>query len=164
MAKLISSKWLKAMAQIIDPERIESIKAGGIAALTGMGVGALLVGMEIGLNKDGYWADPSIATVSILRVVVSTICSFLFGVTYRYIVRQDQNPHLRSGAVGAFALTRSLSQLERVDLPHLSSIASVSTLILPIIESFGLFLAIRLVLDLGLQQCWLHPFPITKKN
>ncbi|MEM9980362.1 MAG: hypothetical protein AAF808_22280, partial [Cyanobacteria bacterium P01_D01_bin.2] len=77
--------------------------------------------------------------------------------TYRYIIRQDPNPHLRSGAVGAFALTRSLSQLETIQISELT-LASTVTLGIVIIESFGLFLSVRLVLDLGLKQQWLKPF------
>lgn len=35
----------------------------------------------------------------------------LFGILYRYAVRGDDNPMLKQGAVGAFAITRAVSQL-----------------------------------------------------
>ncbi|MGD1952624.1 MAG: hypothetical protein ACFB14_23715 [Leptolyngbyaceae cyanobacterium] len=131
----------------MDQERIESIKAGGVAAFTGAGVSGVLVALA---------SSPTLAAGS-LRIAVATVSAFLFGVTYRYIVRNDANPHLRSGAVGAFALTRSLGQLESLDPPSLA-LADALPLVLPIAESFGLFLGVRLVLDWGLKQQWLQPF------
>ena len=112
-----------------------------------MGVDSLLAG-------SGAWTQ-ALLLQAIRRIVVGTVCCFLFGVTYRYIIRQDPNPHLRSGAVGAFALTRSLSQLETIQV---SELTSAVTLGMVMIESFGLFLSVRLVLDLGLKQQWLKPF------
>ena len=133
----------------MDQERFESIKAGGLAALTGTGVSVFLVALTPNL------LNPGVLTAGVLRIAVATVCAFLFGVTYRYIVRNDSNPHLRSGAVGAFALTRSLGQLESLEPP---SLANALPLALPIVESFGLFVCVRLVLDLGLKQQWFQPF------
>ena len=118
-----------------------------MAALTGAGVSCALVALA---------SSPTLAAGS-LRVAVATVSAFLFGVTYRYIVRNDANPHLRSGAVGAFALTRSLGQLESLDPPSLA-LADALPLGFPIAESFGLFLCVRLVLDWGLKQQWFQPF------
>ena len=39
----------------------------------------------------------------------------LFGIVYRYAVRSDDNPMLKQGAVGAFAITRAVSQLNAPD-------------------------------------------------
>jgi len=36
----------------------------------------------------------------------------LFGLVYRYAVRQDSNPQLKQGVVGAFVITRTLSMLQ----------------------------------------------------
>ncbi len=132
----------------MDQERIESIKAGGVAALTGTSIGALLVALHPSLLSSNAY---------ILRIAVATVSAFLFGITYRYIVRNDSNPHLRSGAVGAFALTRSLGQLENIAPADLVFSEPLS-LALPIAESFGLFMCIRLVLDWGLKQQWFQPF------
>lgn len=142
----------------MDPQRIESVKAGILAAVMGAAVSFAFVGLDSGAMGIELFGHDEIAQ-SIRRVAVATVCSFLFGVTYRYIVRQDQNPHLRSGAVGAFALTRSLSQLENVDL-----LAGVLPLAIPLVESFGLFLAVRLLLDLGLKQKWLKPFQTSENR
>ncbi|MBX2862896.1 MAG: hypothetical protein KTR27_05020 [Leptolyngbyaceae cyanobacterium MAG.088] len=135
----------------MDPERIESVKAGIVAAIAGILVSLILVAVDI-LVAAGSLADTLL--IILQRLSIAAVCCFLFGVTYRYIIRQDPNPHLRSGAVGAFALTRSLSQLESIDLET----SGVLPLSIPIFESFGLFLMVRLVLDLGLKQRWLKPF------
>lgn len=38
---------------------------------------------------------------------------FLFGPVWRYAVREDlENPHLRSGVVGAFGIVRGLSEAQ----------------------------------------------------
>ncbi|NEQ51800.1 MAG: hypothetical protein F6K11_16935 [Leptolyngbya sp. SIO3F4] len=132
----------------MDQERIESIKAGGLAALMGASIGALLGALHPSLMSSHTY---------VLRIAVATVSAFLFGVTYRYIVRNDSNPHLRSGAVGAFALTRSLGQLENI-APTDLVFSDTLSLVLPIAESFGLFICIRLVLDWGLKQQWFQPF------
>jgi len=50
-----------------------------------------------------------------LRIGFSGATGFLFGITYRYAVRSDPaNPHLKSGAIGAFALTRTFAAVERM--------------------------------------------------
>lgn len=144
------------LARTLDPERLESVKAGIIAALVGLTVSVVFVGVDSLLAGSGAWTQ-ALLLQAIRRIVVGTVCCFLFGVTYRYIIRQDPNPHLRSGAVGAFALTRSLSQLETIQISGLT-LASIVTLGIVMIESFGLFLSVRLVLDLGLKQQWLKPF------
>ncbi len=157
------------MATAMDQERVESIKAGGIAALTGTAVSAVVVlltpnlmtlypltaGTVIPLLTAG--TVPDLLTAGTVRIAIATVCAFLFGVTYRYVVRNDSNPHLRSGAVGAFALTRSLGQLESIT-PSDLTLSGALPFVLPIVESFGLFLSIRLVLDLGLKQQWFQPF------
>lgn len=144
------------LTKAIDPERLESVKAGIIAAIVGIAVSLIFVGLDNWLLSAQTWPQ-SVGVQAMQRIAVAAVCCFLFGVTYRYIVRQDQNPHLRSGAVGAFALTRGLSQLEGVDLSA-SVMSGVLPLAIPLVESFGLFLTVRIVLDLGLKQRWLKPF------
>ena len=36
----------------------------------------------------------------------------LFGIVYRYCLREDENPQLSSGCVGAFVIVRTLSRIE----------------------------------------------------
>lgn len=138
----------------MDPERIESVKAGIIAAIVGIATSLVLAGIDSVFTGNEIFTQTMVFQ-AIQRLAIAAVCCFLFGVTYRYVIRQDSNPHLRSGAVGAFALTRSLSQIESVDL---SGLVNVLPLSLPIVESFVLFLTARLVLDLGLKQQWLKPF------
>ena len=138
----------------MDPERIESVKAGIIAAIVGIATSLVLAGIDSVFTGNEIFTQTMVFQ-AIQRLAIAAVCCFLFGVTYRYVIRQDSNPHLRSGAVGAFALTRSLSQIESVDL---SGLVNVLPLSLPIVESFVLFLTVRLVLDLGLKQQWLKPF------
>ncbi|MEO0395951.1 MAG: hypothetical protein AAF243_08195 [Cyanobacteria bacterium P01_A01_bin.137] len=157
------------MANAMDQERVESIKAGGIAALTGTAISTVLVLLTANLMGPHPLTASTVIplltagsvtpllTNGTVRIAVATVCAFLFGVTYRYVVRNDSNPHLRSGAVGAFALTRSLGQLENMTASDLT-LSGVLPFVLPIVESFGLFLSIRLVLDLGLKQQWFQPF------
>ena len=141
----------------MDPERIESVKVGLIAAIVGIAASLVLSGIDSLFVENISFAQTvsTVPVAQIVHVAIAAVFCFLFGVTYRYIIRQDSNPHLRSGAVGAFALTRGLSQLESIDL---SELASVLPLSIPIVESFGLFLTVRLVLDLGLKRKWLKPF------
>ncbi|MBE9070804.1 hypothetical protein IQ260_29635 [Leptolyngbya cf. ectocarpi LEGE 11479] len=143
----------------MDLERIESVKSGGIAALAGASVSAVGLVLDAELHDILGATIPTNGTLGIVPIAMGTVCAFLFGVTYRYIVRQDKNPHLRSGAVGAFALTRGLSQLESSNWSALSlDISTVFPFIWPIVKSFGLFLVIRIVLDYALGQRWIQDF------
>jgi ammonia channel protein AmtB len=82
------------------------------------------------------------STVSVVNVAIASISGFLFAVTYRYIVRDDQNPHLKSGAVSAFGLVRGLAQIQE----PLDSIVNI----MAIAESLILFNVIRY----GLEFLW----------
>ena len=93
----------------------------------------------------------------ILNVAVTTFCGFLFGVTYRYIMRQDVRSHLKSGAVGAFALVRGLSQLEGSLTASWSGLAIAPLDLLPLVESFGVFVMAQLILDQALQRRLVRP-------
>ena len=86
-------KWATA----IDEER-EKLESGKAAALSGVG-GAVLATPLI-LSQGGGAVSIAIAALS---------CA-VFGVTYRYAVRQDVgNNELKGGVVGAFGLARGLS-------------------------------------------------------
>ncbi len=88
----------------IAEARWESIKAGLIGALA-VGLVAAIAWLVTSLS-----ALPITLPSSLLAWFISlsvALCSgFFFGVTYRYILRQDDNLHLGSGAVGAFAFVR----------------------------------------------------------
>ena len=86
-------------------ERIESAKtavAGGIAS----SVAAAPIGLLIHVDNVPQW-EFNIDQLSLMGA--------LFGLVYRYAVREDNNPQLRQGVVGAFALTRALSAVRVSD-------------------------------------------------
>eukprot|EP00669_Euglena_mutabilis_P011845 TRINITY_DN6452_c0_g1_i1.p1 TRINITY_DN6452_c0_g1~~TRINITY_DN6452_c0_g1_i1.p1 ORF type:complete len:327 (+),score=52.08 TRINITY_DN6452_c0_g1_i1:28-981(+) len=81
-------------------ERLESLKAAGLAAVVGSvaaaGPGLLVAGLGAQWEFD---------------VDMLALSSALFGVVYRYAVRTDPNPNLRQGVVGAFALVRTVAAI-----------------------------------------------------
>ncbi len=96
----------------IAEARLESIKAGLLGLLaTGLAacltwLGASILNLPISL--------PSSVLGWLVNLAVALCSGFFFGVSYRYIVRQDDNLHLGSGAVGAFGFVRSLAQIEAI--------------------------------------------------
>jgi hypothetical protein len=136
------------------PERVESLKAAVLAAITLAAIA--LLGTVI--NPE-FMKLPTIA----LEVSIAGFSGGLFGITYRHLVSQvsnsqtsnpDQNEHLKSGAIGAFALVRGLAQAELFWVYRHNLWAVGITLI----ESFVLFGVAALVLDLALKFNWVKPF------
>ncbi|MBF2066850.1 MAG: hypothetical protein IGS39_20895 [Calothrix sp. C42_A2020_038] len=81
---------------------------------------------------------------------VVLLSGFLFGVTYRYIIRSDNNLQLDAGGVMAFALVRGLAQADiKLALPNhinyilLLTIALAENIFLFGFAAFGLRIAIR---------------------
>jgi len=138
-------------------ERQESVKAGLLGAVVGvpliLGLSALNGKLGV-LNPDLF---SPIAATNWQQVIVGSAIAlfscFLFGVTYRYIIRQDANPHLRSGAIGAFALVRGLAQLETI---WQSSSWPVWLTLLS--ESFALLMGVQIALDWAIAQGWVKSF------
>ncbi|MDB9397435.1 hypothetical protein [Microcystis aeruginosa] len=125
--------------QITLKERIESIQVGSISAL------AFLVPYLLFLTVDRLFLGESITLIgAFVKISGAIISGFLFGVTYRYVVRNDDNPHLKDGTVAAFALVRGLVPLQlSTDL-----LADAWQLSLFLGESFICFLSSRLLLEL----------------
>ena len=125
--------------QITLKERIESIQVGSISAL------AFLVPYLLFLIVDRLLLGESLTLIgAFVKISGAIISGFLFGVTYRYVVRNDDNPHLKDGTVVAFALVRGLVPLQlSTDL-----IADSGRLSLFLGESFICFLSSRLLLEL----------------
>ncbi|MDX2244158.1 MAG: hypothetical protein NW224_26085 [Leptolyngbyaceae cyanobacterium bins.302] len=138
-------------------ERWQSFKVGGLGAIAA----ALIFGLMVQVNSWATLSFPELDGLVTWQAGVAVIVSgaiakfsgFLFAVTYRYIIRQDQNPHLRSGAVGAFGLVRGLALAEMTWQE-----ASPWVLAVLLLESFALFGGIRMVLDWAFAQGWLQPF------
>jgi hypothetical protein len=93
--------------------RIESIKCVIVGALAG---GIALA--PVALLHDCAWNGKSIAQWE-FDTDTGALEAALFAIVYRYCIRQDTNPQLKDGVVGAFVLTRSLSRME--DLPSYCS-------------------------------------------
>lgn len=138
-------------------ERLESLKSGSCGAVfAGLGFG-----MMVWLHAQ--WLpnvvalgnlQPGSSLDLLIGEVIAMMSGFLFGITYRYIIRLDQNPHLKSGAVLAFGLVRGLAQVE-IGLHRQSAL--LPWLIL-VGESILLFAIARLGLDWMLAQKWVKPF------
>ena len=78
----------------------------------------------------------------------------MFGVTYRYIIRNDRNSHLKDGAVMAFGLVRGLAFLEATAIAS-GQFWSLSILITEGILSFAIA---RYCLDFALRRKFIKPF------
>lgn len=133
-------------------ERVESLKAGMLAA----GVGAIAFLLTTSMNR---WVLPVqfelMYDVSwLVSGAIAIFSGFLFGVTYRYVIRTDSNSHLKSGAILAFGLVRGLAQVD-VELKNLDSFWSCGILGL---ESIFLFAIAGITLDLAIRRRWVKPF------
>ncbi|MGB3492451.1 MAG: hypothetical protein WBA57_06975 [Elainellaceae cyanobacterium] len=152
-------------------ERLESLKAGGFGAAA-LAIGFLLTSGFNGLMGEALARSPlpliqpliqtTLSATTIAQLLqpidwmrpewwlsgaIASGSGFLFGVTYRYIVRTDANSHLKTGAVGAFGLVRGLSQLDT----GIALQANIWLLLILAGESMLLFAIAQLVLDMGLR-------------
>ncbi|MBD0334346.1 MAG: hypothetical protein ICV62_02555 [Cyanobacteria bacterium Co-bin13] len=149
-----------AESSFSSAERLESLKAAALTGAVTAAVAALLLVahrsqslgwaaalasiISAGLSGWGFWIGVAIAALS----------GSLFGLTYRYAIRQDLNPQLKSGVVLAFGLVRGLAQVDigsalaQQGWPFLSALA----------ESLLLFATAGFFLDLALQKQWVKPF------
>ena len=131
-------------------ERIESVKAGSLGGIaTGIIYGLMLTIDRLLLHEYSR----SFVTLG-LAVSIAIVSGFLFGVTYRYIIRCDRNEHLNSGAVLAFGLVRGLAQVN-VDEFELSQVWIDSLIVA---KSVGIFAIARYTLDRALAKSWVLPF------
>ncbi|EAW37425.1 hypothetical protein [Lyngbya sp. PCC 8106] len=139
-------------------ERIESLKAGILSGSMTFLTFSLLIGFNILILANQFEVIEEIKiTVDIrliIRGAIAFISGFLFGVTYRYVVRSDHNPHLNSGAVLAFGLVRGLGELDG----GLNTSENGWFFVVVVAESILLFAAARIVLDWALKQGWVNTF------
>ena len=139
-------------------ERIESVKAGLITAIafTIADLIAILLnnlifvrwGMQFRLLHLTSQLD------SLITIATALVSGFLFGVTYRYIIRNDRNSHLKDGAVMAFGLVRGLALLEATAIKS----GQFWSLTILITESIWGFAIARYCLDFALQKKIIKPF------
>ena len=132
--------------EITLKERIESLKAGGIAG-TAFGITyglSVLANQALGLNS----------AETLIKLAIALLSGFLFGVTYRYIIRTDSNSHLKEGAILAFGLVRGGGLAEMTD-PLLDNGVFLAIVLLEGIIGFAIA---RFCLDIALARQWLKPF------
>lgn len=137
-------------------ERIESVKAGLIGAVA-FTLAALVLLVVQGLVSDLILKLNTnfgvISWISAIELAIGAVSGFLFGVTYRYIIRSDRNSHLQDGAVLAFGLVRGLALVERnLVLSELLSLAGL------VLQSIVCFAIARLILDLAIARKLIKPF------
>lgn len=153
------------MNPTLDPqlmaERIESLKAGiigGLSVCFTFAIASLLNTLVLPkyfqalacLQSDVNW-------YLWVSGAVATFSGFLFGVTYRYIIRSDQNPQLKAGGALAFGLVRGLTQIEL----GWNSASTIWPFLVLVFESVSWFVIAALALDIAIQIRWVKPFSST---
>jgi hypothetical protein len=127
-------------------ERIESLKAGVISGISI--IFAFLATTVINTSLLDFQPSWLISTL------LMGFSGFLFGVTYRYIIRNDHNPHLKSGAIMAFGLVRGLAEIDsawkyRDQIQNAFVLAG---------ESIFYFAIAATILNFAIQKNWIRPF------
>lgn len=141
-----------------DAERIESLKAailGGLSlALTYCAI-ALLHSLLLSTPAPALsLLDVQVNITLLIKVAIAFLSGFLFGVTYRYAIRDDQNPQLKAGVVFAFGLVRGLAVIE--GQPDITDTVWVWGILVS--ESLIEFAIARFTLDWAIQRRWIKPF------
>ena len=137
-------------------ERIESVKAG-IVGTGSFAIAELVIifiqATVVKVLAEYYPIPLNFGWEMLFQIAFGAVSGFLFGVTYRYIIRDDRNSHLNDGAVFAFGLIRGLALIEN------SLIWSeILSLIFLIIQSIVCFAIARLILDLAIARKLIKPF------
>lgn len=137
---------LNSSSNFTAAERLESLKAG---VLAGFCVGFTL--MLLSSLNLWLWGQPLNILVSL---PLTTLSGFLFGVTYRYIIRGDDNPQLKLGGIFAFGLVRAFAEIEL----QLQTQTPLKQIVILAGENLLLFGIAGLILDQALQKSWVKPF------
>ncbi|MBD2296194.1 hypothetical protein H6G06_22615 [Anabaena sphaerica FACHB-251] len=140
-------------------ERLESLKSGIIGSIS-LGLAFLFTSLINVLWLAKYFPLLTYQKVEFLNLqmllsgIIAGFSGFLFGVTYRYIIRVDTNPHLKTGGIWAFGLVRGLTQIEVG--------WNVNNTLLPFLilagESIFWFALAAIILDTAILLGWLKPF------
>ncbi|MBV6627143.1 MAG: hypothetical protein KI793_30100 [Rivularia sp. (in: Bacteria)] len=145
-------------------ERIESLKAGIISALSFSVVFILASIFNQFLLKE-YFIElysSSIITFNwhwLISAGIAGFSGFLFGATYRYIIREDKNPHLKEGSVLAFGLARGLAEID-IGLNFSDSVFPLTVLASESITGFAIA---AFTLDWAIKFGWVKPFVGTRE-
>jgi Na+-transporting NADH:ubiquinone oxidoreductase subunit NqrE len=138
-----------------DPDRIESLKAASITGATAGFVAAMILGIRrtlaLGFEEALHSLGAGLGGQTFLfSIAIAVLSGSLFGITYRYAIRQDENFQIQSGVVFAFALVRGLA---------LVNVAAALSLrgwpfLTGILESVVIFAAAGAALELGFRLKW----------
>lgn len=148
-----TSKMIEEMEKGREIDRLESVKSGVFSA-----AGGCLATLPLVVS------DPSTATpVQLLASLgVAGVCSFLFGVVYRYAVRSDiGNSQIKGGIVAAFGLVRGLSQAQVTiesssdNFASLPDITSLGHAAISMGQSMLLFGFCSVVLEFAARRSWI---------
>jgi hypothetical protein len=131
-------------------ERIESIKAGSLGGMATGIVSGVTIAFDLAIFHESFHSLLSLS----LETAIAIVCGFLFGVTYRYIIRTDRNDHLNDGAVLAFGLVRGLAQVDVSEF--VLSQVWIDGLIVG--KSVVMFAIARYTIDYALNANWVLPF------
>jgi hypothetical protein len=142
-------------------ERLESLKAGIIGGLS-LGFAFVITNLINNLVLAKYFEILASLQIGInwYWLVSSAIAAFsglLFGVTYRYIIRLDNNPQLKAGGVLAFGLVRGLTQIE----VGWNSAETILPFLVLAFESVLWFVMAAIALDTAIKFGWIKPFSST---
>ncbi|RWW51136.1 hypothetical protein BHE74_00042535 [Ensete ventricosum] len=135
-----------------EKERLESAKAAVVSSVAGT-----LASVPI------YLYQATSVPQLILDLAVISISCALFGVTFRYTVRQDlDNLQLKTGTCAAFGLIKGLSAAETGRILKLDTESFISFSIdgaVYVSENIFIFLAAAVALDFCFKMRVLSPFP-----
>jgi hypothetical protein len=149
-------------------ERIESVKAGIVGAgafivaeLVCLLAQALALGLVLNFMPELHidfgiinWTwKIKLGLELAIELAIGAVSGFLFGVTYRYIIRSDRNSHLKDGAVLAFGLVRGLAVVEKnLAVSELLSLGGF------VLQSIICFAIARFILDFAIARALIKPF------
>ena len=148
------------LRQFVSLERIESLKAGLLGGFSGTIAFLVTTAIErLTISQLNVLpTEPEALLSLLLAVTIAGASGFLFGVTYRYVIRRDRNPHLNSGAVLAFGLVRGLAQVSATLSGGFEGAASLLALVVMVLESIVLFAVAGRMLDWAMARDWIKPF------
>jgi hypothetical protein len=161
-----------------ERERLESVKAGVVSAIAAGSAFGLLAWGHAGLGSLWLhdpnwgllrletslldpWASPKLVEW-LVGVAIALVSGALFGITYRYVVREDENSHLRSGVVLAFGLVRGMAAVQgRLGSGPLWALGSGPLWVETVLvggESVVMFAIAQVVLAWAMGKGWVLPF------
>jgi len=157
---------VKDLSSFSAAERLESLKAGAVAAFgVFWGFGAIaIVNSLILAQRWDFLAGLQVRAIDLnfaFKGSIALLAGFLFGVTYRYGIRRDTNPQLKSGVVLAFGLVRAFGQLDAgllFEAGKMPALQELLPFVVRSVESVLLFAIAGFVLDWAIGRSWIKPF------